>query len=249
LSHSYNLATVHLGMDLGLDEVADTLRALGVSRPFDSYPSMLLGAVALSPLEVTQVYQTLAAGGFRSPLRAIREVTDRQGIPLQRYPITVKREAPAGPVYLVDRVLQEVVREGTARSLSRYLPAELGVAGKTGTTDDLRDSWFAGFTGDKVAVVWVGRDDNAPAGLSGAHGALPIWGQVMRQSRPAPVMLLPPEEVELVWIDPANGLRADESCEGASEVPFLRGGAPTLTSSCMDRPGGQVLDKFRRFFE
>jgi len=249
LSHSYNLATVHLGMDLGLDKVADTLHALGVSRPFDPYPSMLLGAVSLSPLEVTQVYQTLAAGGFRSPLRAIREVTDREGTALQRYPITVKREAPSGPVYLVDRVLQEVVREGTARSLSRYLPAELGVAGKTGTTDDFRDSWFAGFTGDKVAVVWVGRDDNAPAGLSGARGALPIWGQVIRRIRPAPVMLLPPEEVELVWIDPANGLRADESCDGASRVPFLRGGAPTLTSSCVDRPGGRALGTFRRLFE
>jgi penicillin-binding protein 1B len=249
LAHSYNLATVHLGMDLGLEAVADTLQSLGVSRPFQPYPSILLGALSLSPLEVTQVYQTLAAGGFRSPLRAIREVTDREGTPLQRYPVTVERVVPAGPVYLVDRVLQEVVREGTARSLSRYIAPELGVAGKTGTTDELRDSWFAGFTGDKVAVVWVGRDDNAPAGLSGSRGALPIWGRVMREAHPTPVMLFPPEDVELVWIDPANGLRADESCEDATRVPFLEGGAPTLASSCMDRPGSRVLERFRRFFE
>jgi len=249
LAKSYNLATVRIGMSVGVDSVADTLKALGVARPFDAYPSILLGAVSLSPLEVAQVYQTLAAGGFTAPLRAIREVMDHNGNPLQRYPVTVHRSVPAGPVYLVSRAMQQVVREGTARSLSRFLPEDLGVAGKTGTTDDLRDSWFAGFTGDKVAVVWVGRDDNKPEGLSGATGALPIWGATMADARPQPLALSPPEDVALVWIDPANGLLADQSCSGAEQEPFLNGGAPTLTSSCVDRSRGRPLNFLRRVLE
>jgi penicillin-binding protein 1B len=249
LARSYNLATVQLGMDVGLPEVAATLERLGVRRPFDAYPSMLLGAVSLSPLEVTQVYQTLAAGGFRAPLRAIREVMDSRGEPLQRYPLTVHRAVPPGPVYLVDRILQEVVSEGTGRSLSRYLPPDLRVAGKTGTTDELRDSWFAGFTGDKVATVWVGRDDNAPAGLSGAAGALRVWGRIMKSAGPQPLMLFPPDEVELVWVDPRSGLRADESCPGAEQVPFIAGSAPTLASSCVKDTGRSVMGVIRSIFE
>ncbi len=249
LAHSYNLATVRIGMSVGLDAVAGTLKALGVARPFDAYPSMLLGAVSLSPLEVAQVYQTLAAGGFISPLRAIREVMDHDGRPLQRYPVTVHRSVPAGPVYLVSLAMQQVVRGGTARSLSRFLPEDLGVAGKTGTTDDLRDSWFAGFTGDKVAVVWVGRDDNKPQGLSGASGALPIWGAIMADARPKPLALSPPDDVALVWIDPSNGLLADQSCPGAEQEPFLRGGVPTLTSSCVGRSRGDPVNFLRRMLE
>jgi penicillin-binding protein 1B len=210
---------------------------------------MLLGAVSLSPLEVAQMYQTLAAGGFRAPLRAIREVADSEGEPLQRYPLTVHRAAPAGPVYLVDRILQEVVREGTGRSLARYLSPDLRVAGKTGTTDELRDSWFAGFTGDKVAVVWVGRDDNAPAGLTGATGALRVWGSMMKRAGVQPLLLFPPDEVELAWIDPATGLRADESCAGAEQVPFLVGSAPTVDASCVRKERGSVMGAIRRIFE
>ncbi len=246
LAHSYNQATVRIGMDIGVDAVADTLRALGVARPFDAYPSLLLGAIAISPLEVAQVYQTLAAGGFTSPLRAIREVMTHDGKPLQRYPVTVHRSVPAGPVYLVTRAMQAVVTEGTGRSLSRYLPADLDLAGKTGTTDDLRDSWFAGFGGDKVAVVWVGRDDNKPAGLSGATGALRIWGAIMRDAGPKPLVLTPPDDIALVWIDPANGMLADESCPGARQEPFLAGGVPSLTSSCV---GNRALNYLRRVLE
>jgi len=232
LVYSYNLATVGLGMEIGLDQVANVLHNLGVRREFEPYPSMLLGAVSLSPLEVTQVYQTLAAGGFYSPLRAIREVLTAEDKPLQRYPLTVHEAAPAGPVYLLNQALQDVVRRGTGRSLARYLSPALNVAGKTGTTDDLRDSWFAGFSGDKVAVVWVGRDDNKPAGLSGASGAMQVWGDLMRRLRPRPLNLPQPESVEMVWIDPQSGLRADGSCSGARLLPFIKGSAPRENAPC-----------------
>jgi penicillin-binding protein 1B len=235
-------------MQLGLPEIAEVLRQLGVQRRVNAYPAMLLGSVSLSPLEVAQIYQTLAAGGFHAPLRAIREVMDARSQPLQRYPLKVDQVVAPGPTYLVDWALQQVVAEGTAKGLSKFLDPGLRVAGKTGTTNDLRDSWFAGFTGDKVAVVWVGRDDNQSAGLSGASGALRVWGDTLRRLRPQPLALLPPDGVEYHWIEPVSGLLADADCPGARQIPFIRGSAPTAYASCA--VAEQESDSFfRRFFE
>ncbi len=242
LTNSYNLSTVHLGMDLGLGAVASTLRDLGVQRPVRLYPSLLLGAVSLSPLEVTQMYQTLAAGGFRSPLRAIRTVQAPDGEALQRYPLTVKQVIPPAPVYLLNSNLQEVVQKGTGRGLQRFLSPDFNIAGKTGTTDDLRDSWFAGFSGDRVAVVWIGRDDNLPAKLTGASGALQIWGETMRHLQPEALVLTPPESVEMISIDIQSGLRAGGWCSAVRQYPFIMGSAPSEHASCA---GGAVRDLFQ----
>ncbi|TVT53017.1 MAG: penicillin-binding protein 1B [Sedimenticola thiotaurini] len=249
LANSYNLATVRLGMALGLNTVADLLEQMGVSRPIQQLPAMLLGSISLSPLEVAQLYQAFAAGGFYSPLRAIRAVQSSSGQPLQRYPLTVRQAVPSGPVYLLNRNLQEVVRNGTARRLASYVANDLNIAGKTGTTDMLRDSWFAGFSGDRVAVVWVGRDDNKPAGLTGSTGALQVWGDMMRRLQPVPLELLRPDSVETVWIDPKSGFKADEGCEGARQFPFIAGSAPTLTASCVGQSGTSIRQLFRSFFE
>lgn len=232
LAKSYNLATVNLGLDLGVGEVIATLRALGVQRSVDPVPATLLGSVSLTPIEVGQVYQTLAAGGFRAPLRAIREVLDASGRPLNRYPLAVEQAADAAAVYLTTWAMQQVVRQGTAAALTKRLPAGLTLAGKTGTTNGLRDSWFAGFSGDKVAVVWVGRDDNAPAKLTGASAALPIWGDIMTSVQNRPVSELRPEGVEEVRVDPGNGLLARAECRQAMLVPFAATGVPRATSSC-----------------
>lgn len=249
LANSYNLATVRLGMALGLNTVADLLEQMGVSRPIQQLPAMLLGSISLSPLEVAQLYQAFAAGGFYSPLRAIRAVQSSSGQPLQRYPLTVRQAVPSGPVYLLNRNLQEVVRNGTARRLASYVANDLNIAGKTGTTDMLRDSWFAGFSGDRVAVIWVGRDDNKPAGLTGSTGALQVWGDMMRRLQPVPLELLRPDSVETVWIDPKSGFKADEGCEGARQFPFIAGSAPTLTASCVGQSGTSIRQLFRSFFE
>jgi penicillin-binding protein 1B len=244
LTKSYNLATVRLGMDLGLDRVARTLKALGVERPIELFPSMLLGAVSLSPIEVTQLYQTLAAGGFRSPLRAIREVLTPDGGTLQRYPLTVKQAVPAGPVYLLNWNLQQVVQRGTARRLARYFRREQRIAGKTGTTNDLRDSWFAGFSADKVAVVWLGRDDNKPAGLTGSSGALEVWGDMMGRLSLAPGGRVQPEQVVRVLVDKESGLRGDEKCRATEIYPFIMGSEPTRNSPCVSGGVGQFLRDF-----
>ena len=249
LAHSYNVASARLGLDVGLSEVLDNARRLGVERELPPYAASLLGAVELAPLEVTQMYQTLASGGFRVPLRAIREVLTAAGQPVQRYALAVEQAFEAAPVYLLTSALQDVVSEGTAAGLKEFLSPSLKLAGKTGTTDELRDSWFAGFSGDRLAVVWVGYDDNRPAGLTGAAGALPVWGELMRKLDPEPLAPPLPEDVERVWIDPASGLRADRDCAGAIELPFLRGSAPEESAPCASSPVKKLKGWFRRLFE
>jgi penicillin-binding protein 1B len=193
---------------------------------------MLLGSVSLTPVEVGQIYQTLAAGGFRAPLRAIREVLDASGRPLNRYPLAIESAADATAVYLTTWAMQQVVQQGTAASLKKRLPKDLTVAGKTGTTNGLRDSWFAGFSGDKVLVVWVGRDDNKPTKLTGASGALRIWGDIITTIESRPLPELQPAGVTEVRVDPQNGLLAGRGCGRGMEVPFAVEAVPTATSAC-----------------
>lgn len=234
LAHSYNLATVRVGMGVGVAHTVKTLRNLGVERPMPVFPSTLLGVGELSPMEVTQMYQTLASDGFVTQPHAIQSVLSQDGKPLQRYGLKVKQSMDPSAVYLLNTVLQEVAREGTAKPVYAYLPREFNVAGKTGTTNDMRDSWFAGFTGDYLGVVWVGRDDNQPAKLTGAQGALQVWGSAMRKISREPLKLDPPEDVQTVWIDRANGLRASEACASAARYPFIEGSAPKQFSACTD---------------
>jgi penicillin-binding protein 1B len=232
LAQSYNVATARLGTDIGVEKVLEDVRKLGVQRPMQPYAATLLGAIDLSPLEVAQMYQTIASGGFRTPLRAIREVTTQEGVPLKRYAIAVEQAFAPEPMYLLTAALQGVVREGTAQSLANWLPPELAVAGKTGTTDEQRDAWFAGFTGDRLGIVWIGYDDNRAAKLSGAAAALPVWGEMMAALDPEPLALQKPESIELVSIDPQTGLRGGGACEGAQELPFVQGSAPAERAPC-----------------
>jgi penicillin-binding protein 1B len=236
LARSLNLATVELGMAVGLDNVEATLQALGVEREIKPYPSLLLGALSLSPFEAAQVYQTLAAGGFRAPLQAIREVLDADQQPLQRYPLSVVQAADPRAVFLLNRNLVEVTESGTAKALQSLLPG-VDVAGKTGTTNDLRDSWFAGFSADRVALAWVGRDDNAPTGLTGAQGALPVWADLMRRLAPRSLQLLPPSGVEYHWVD-GDGRLSAERCDGVVAFPYIAGSQPRQRADCGDTQTG-----------
>jgi len=246
LKLSYNVATARLGLQLGLEPVIATLRRLGIERPIRPYPSLLLGAIEVSPLEVAQMYQTIASGGFRVPLRAIREVLTADGVPLRRYALSIEPAVDPAPVYLLTTVLQEVARTGTARGLGRRLPPGLDVAGKTGTSDEYRDSWFAGFTGDLVAVVWVGRDDNRSVNLTGASGAMLVWSDLISRLRPAPLALVAPAGVEEAWVDEATGLLAGAHCPGAVRLPFIAGSVPTQVSACGPAP---VPQRFRRWLK
>jgi penicillin-binding protein 1B len=239
-AQSYNAASARLGTRIGIERVLATVRRLGIDRELKPYAATLLGAVELSPFEVAQMYQTMASGGFRTPLRAIREVTTQAGRPLTRYPLAVEQAFPAEPTYLLTAAMQDVVREGTAQGLKNWLPPESAVAGKTGTTDEQRDAWFAGFTGDRLAIVWIGYDDNRAARLSGAAAALPVWGELMASLKPEPLALPKPAGIEIVLIDAQSGLRADRACPDALELPFAQGSAPVGRASCASAPGVTV---------
>ena len=249
LAHSYNVSTVRLGLDIGLDPVMDNLKRLGMDRELPAYASSLLGANALSPMEITQVYQTIAASGFRTPLKAIREVLTADGEPLQRYALEVEQVIDPASLYLITVALQDVVREGTARGLAARLPADLQIAGKTGTTNDLRDSWFAGFTGDRLAVVWVGRDDNQTIGLTGTSGAMSVWAEMMAGLDPEPLILPQPDGIERVWIDPVSGLLSDSDCPNAIELPFIESSAPTDPAACGPSATKSIKNWFKRLFQ
>jgi penicillin-binding protein 1B len=221
LVHSYNLATVHLGLKLGVDAVIRQLRILGIAGEVPAYPALFLGAAPLSPFEVLQMYQCFAARGFRAPLRAIREVMDHDGRPLTRYGLHVEAVIKPEHVFLLNTLLAEVTRSGTAAALGQLSGGSY--AGKTGTTNDLRDSWFAGFGRDLVAVSWVGRDDNAPTGLAGATGAMRLWAALMRDIAAASVDLTPPTGIEWRWVDAATGTVTDQDCAHAVPFPFIAG--------------------------
>lgn len=230
LAHSYNLATVNLGLEVGVDKVAATLEGMLPEKAVPHYPSILLGAIEMTPLQVTQMYQTIAAGGFRTPLKSIVAVLDSDGDSLSRYSLSVDQVASSEASYLIAFLLTQVVERGTARSASAILPNLMPLAGKTGTTNDLRDSWFAGYGSDKLAVVWIGRDDNKPTGLSGSSGALRVWTDLMLKVKPQPLSMAPPEGVR--WQKILDGKRTDDDCEGASAFPFIEPYLPDEYEPC-----------------
>jgi penicillin-binding protein 1B len=251
LAHSYNVATARLGLDLGIPTVVSTLKRLGVDADLPPYPSLVLGAAELTPLQVTQMYQTLASGGFRTPIRAIRAVLNADRMPLQSYPLRVTAAVKPAPAYLVTTALRHAVREGTGRPLYQVLPANMDIAGKTGTTDDLRDSWFAGYTGDRLAVVWVGRDDNQSTGLTGSTGSLVVWRDLFAHFGEQGELQSALEGIEYRRIDTATGLLADSGCEDTIELPFIEGSAPLEHAPCAGTasPLQRPVDWFKELFE
>ncbi|HXS26550.1 MAG TPA: penicillin-binding protein 1B [Steroidobacteraceae bacterium] len=233
LAESLNDATVNLGMDVGIDAVAQTLQRFGLAAEPPRNPALLLGTVDLTPLEVAQLYGGLANGGFRTTLRAVRAVISAEGKPLKAFPVEVQSVAKADAVYQVDSMLEQVMERGTARGALAVLPRGLVTAGKTGTSSDMRDSWFAGFSGSDLAVVWVGYDNDSVTGLQGATGALNAWSHLMADistsSWDAPI----PDDLQQVTIDYPTGMRADGSCSGdLVTVPVPQGTNPAVKPGC-----------------
>ncbi len=245
LSRSYNLAAVRVGLDVGVEAVTDTLQRLGAPGPISGYPSMLLGSVNMSPVTVASLYQGLATSGFNMPLRTIREVTTAEGESLSRYSLAVDQVMDPAAVHLVQYALQETMQEGTGRAAYRYVSRDLALAGKTGTTDDGRDSWFAGFSGDLLAVAWVGRDDNTATNLTGATGALPVWARFMAQVPQHGFSPVVPDGVQYHWVNSEQGALTDEHCDNARFMPFITGSEPVDRISC----SGNLTKRLRGWFE
>ncbi len=250
LAQSYNLSTAKLGLEIGVPNVLKTLERLGVERKWPAYPSMLLGAGALTPMEVAGMYQTLANGGFNTPLRGIRSVLTADGEPLGRYPFKIQQRFDPGAIYLLQNAMQRTMREGTGRSVYSQLPSSLNLAGKTGTSNDSRDSWFAGFSQDLLSVVWLGRDDNGPTPLTGATGALQVWTSFMRKADPLPLDMPMPDNVTQAWIDRQTGLGSASGCPNAVQMPYIRGSEPAPGSACgIQAPVESVMDWVKGWLE
>lgn len=232
LAHSYNLATVRLALQVTPASVAETIKQLGFKGEPMAVPSIALGTVEMAPMEVAQVYNTIAAGGYYTPLLSIRQVTSRDGAPLSHYALQLRRVYDEASVYLLNWSMQKVFDEGTARSAYSTLSPQLRLAGKTGTTDDLRDSWFAGYSGNRLAVVWVGRDDYQPGKLTGAQGALQVWIHLLKQLPLEPFKPSLPDNVEFVPLDPDEPEHDDEDCGRIMEVPLVRGSLPEDMVAC-----------------
>ncbi|QXO66093.1 MULTISPECIES: bifunctional glycosyl transferase/transpeptidase [Morganella] len=202
LARSINVPTVNLGMAVGLDAVADTFIRLGAPpKNIQKVPAMLLGAVNLTPLQVSQLFQTIGSGGNRATLSALRSVIAEDGTVIyQSFPQAQRAVAPQA-AYMTLYGMQQVVERGTA---ARRLGSKFGkyhLAGKTGTTNLMRDSWFVGIDGKEVTVSWMGLDDNSPSGLYGGSGALVLYGRYLDNQPPLALNLTPPEDIAEMAVD------------------------------------------------
>ncbi|MGE3845398.1 MAG: penicillin-binding protein 1B [Gammaproteobacteria bacterium] len=251
LTHSYNMATVNLGLQLGLSRVTGYLQHLGVPGKLRQYPSVMLGAVELSPLELAEIYTAFANDGFRVPARVINAVTDQQQRKLRRYGLALEPVMEPATAALMRFALTRVVAEGTAAGLAAHLPGVTPLAGKTGTSNDSRDSWFAGFGGNLLGIAWIGRDDNTSTGLTGASGAMRLWAATMKRAAITPLELQLPPEVEWHNVDLRSGTLLPSECPMGVAMPVHRDSPLRRAEDCTPAapavesapPGGSVFDR------
>lgn len=239
LEMSLNAATARIAEQVGLEPISETARLLGIVSPLPLYPSLVLGAAEVTPLEVAVAFSTIANQGMRVTPLAIRRIMNQQGEMLERRVVQVEPAIAPEDAYMLTHLLEGVMERGTGHS-ARQKGFTRPAAGKTGTTNDYGDAWFVGFTPDLLAVVWVGFDIREPLGLSGGQAALPIWTEFMKRataSRPASEFI-PPPGVTLVTIDRRTGCRATPYAQGVIEEAFYSGEEPG--DSCFHGDPGVV---------
>jgi penicillin-binding protein 1B len=230
LENSLNIPTVRLALQVGMDHVAELARSLGFTGTLDPVPAAALGTFEVSPLELASVYSAFATGGLKPPIHALAAVIDPDGEPVTGDELpAARRVLPPDAAYLVTNILQGVLDHGTAAA-ARGLGVVGPLAGKTGTTNDQRDSWFAGYSPDRATVVWVGYDNNSPSRLTGARGALPIWARFIAAVRPAQGYADFPMPAGMVkaTVDPETGQLATQFCPARVTDLFPEWKAPMV---------------------
>lgn len=228
LEMSYNVATVWLSMQVGLDKIVKTATSAGMSKNLKPYPSLGLGAFEVTPLEMTTAYTVFPNNGIQSKPLAIRRIVTPEGKILEKKSFEMKKIFPHDVIFLMNKALEGVMNNGTGRS-ARARGFSKTAAGKTGTTSEYKDSWFVGYTPDLLSLVWVGYKDNSTTNLSGASGALPIWTKFMiaaTNGKPN-YDFKPTKNIVIVPIDKATGLLYRRRCGQASEEYFIEGTEPT----------------------
>lgn len=231
LANSYNQAAVRVGTEVGIPSFLNQLYRMGAPQPLPSYPASLLGAVNLSPMNMLGVYQVLATGGTKHDIHTIRSIIDSQGRTVQGSQQQTQQAVNPTAAYLTNFAMQQVIKQGTAKA-ALNLGNQLNLAGKTGTTNDYRDAWFAGYSGNYVSVVWVGLDDNKPTGLSGGNGALPMWINFMQRLSLTPVNLVAPSNIEWLWMENGKSQLSHQDCPNAIYIPVDTNYLPEESSEC-----------------
>jgi penicillin-binding protein 1B len=228
LAHSRNIATIRVAEATGYGEVASFWKKLGVGTTPRAYPSIALGVFEATPLEVATAYTIFPNGGVMRPLRHIMRIDSGARDVTKRARQGAKQIARPDTTFLVTNMMRSVVNEGTGAGI-RGAGFTFDAAGKTGTTNDLRDAWFVGFTPELLTVVWVGYDDNQPVGLSGSRAALPIWAQFMTRALAGRgnVPFEAPDGVSFVEIDTDTGKLAAPGCPRVYREAFVAGTEPT----------------------
>ncbi|EKM22531.1 penicillin-binding protein 1B [Vibrio sp. HENC-03] len=219
LAKSLNVPTVRLGMELGIPEVSATLERLGVDKnEIRPVPSMFLGSFSLTPFEVAQMYQTVTNSGKRAKLSALRSVIDMDGNVLYQSLPRSSQAVDQQAAWLTTYAMKQGVAQGTGRFLQSQF-AWAALAGKTGTSNDSRDSWFVGVDGREVTTVWLGRDDNKSTKLTGSSGALRVYAEYLKQRIPERLELPWPKEVTTLGFQKAANGALEMNCRSEYKLP------------------------------
>ncbi len=233
LVYSYNLPFVRIGLEKSLNPLVSLLEKFKLQKNSVIYPSLLLGSIDLTPLEVAQIYQTLANDGLYSPLTSIRFVADKNNHLLIKNPIESIQLLNIASTAQVQSAMKGVVEKGTAKYLNHAFP-NIDLAGKTGTTDDYKDSWFVGYTERLVGVVWMGYDKNKATNLTGSSGALRLWADIFKKIPIKTLQKAKTDAIEWVSTDPSGLFLMDNTCEDSQLLPFKKGEQPTEAKYCDD---------------
>ncbi|MEZ9057674.1 penicillin-binding protein 1B [Vibrio pelagius] len=220
LSKSYNVPTVRLGMQLGIESVSNTIEQLGVNKSeIRPVPSMFLGAFSLTPFQVAQMYQTVTNSGKKATLSALRSVVDSDGEVLYQSIPRVSQSVEQQAAWLTTYAMKRGVSEGTGRFLQNQF-SWAGLAGKTGTSNDSRDSWFVGVDGREVTTIWLGRDDNKPTKLTGSSGALRVYADYLKQRGPEVLRLPWPNGITTAHFRNTSSGALEFDCDGPVQLPI-----------------------------
>jgi penicillin-binding protein 1B len=228
LALSRNIAAIKVAESTGYDHVAALWRLIGAGTPPRPYPSIALGVFEATPFEIATAFTIFPNGGTIRPLRAISRLVSSDGKEVAIQNAAPRNVARPDTTFLVTNMMRSVINEGTGAG-ARAAGFTLDAAGKSGTTNDLRDAWFVGFTPELLTVVWVGLDDNQPLGLSGTQAALPIWTTFMMRALGgrANIPFEAPEGISFVDIDRDTGKVAAPGCPRIFHESFTAGTAPT----------------------
>jgi len=256
LWQSYNIATARLGMEIGVSKVLQSLKKLGYEKELIPLPSYLIGALEMTPLEVTQMYQTIASEGFFSKLRAVSHVSDPSKESVWVNLFQLKQRFRSEDIHLLKFALNQSFNEGTARGYGTNKLRQWNPGGKTGTSNDQRDSWFAGYAGEYLIVIWLGFDNNKPMPLTGRSGAFQVWKGIMNEIDPVAERIAIPKRINYLWVDKQNGKLSSKKCRDSINMPFIKGFEPKEYSpssqNCRDIEGTyreEVIKKVKKIVE